>query len=57
MATTPTAAVATAAVASAATAEANNKIKMLKEALKCVDGTLDFDKLAEKMEVANGEAM
>ena len=30
---------------------------MLKEAFKCVKGTLDFDKLAVAMGVPNGEAM
>ena len=35
----------------------NDKMKMLKEALKCVNGNLDFEKLAEVMSVANAEAM
>lgn len=30
---------------------------MLKEAFKCVNGTLNFDKLAARMGVPNGEAM
>jgi len=30
---------------------------MLKEAFKCVNGNLDFDKLATRMDVPNGEAM
>lgn len=37
--------------------DVEDKSRMLKEALKCVTGTLDFDKLAVKMGVANGEAM
>lgn len=41
----------------AQTTEADDKTQMLKEALKCVNGNLDFEKLAAKMGVANGEAM
>lgn len=37
--------------------DADDKTMMLKEALKCVNGTLDFEKLAGKLGVANGEAM
>lgn len=39
------------------TGEPDDRMQMLKEALKCVNGTLDFDKLATKMNVANAEAM
>lgn len=35
----------------------DDKSRMLKEAFKCVNGTLDFDKLAVTMGVPNGEAM
>lgn len=38
-------------------ADVDDKTLMLKEALKCVNGNLDFEKLAIKMGVANGEAM
>lgn len=38
-------------------AEVDDKTLMLKEALKCVNGNLDFDKLAEKLGVANAAAM
>jgi hypothetical protein len=37
--------------------ETDDKTQMLKEALKCINGTIDFDKLATKLDVANGEAM
>lgn len=37
--------------------EVDDKTLMLKEALKCVKGTLDFEKLANQLNVANGEAM
>ncbi|KAK5073695.1 hypothetical protein LTR64_007169 [Lithohypha guttulata] len=33
------------------------QIDILKKAIKCVHGTIDFDELAESMGVANGEAM
>ena len=33
------------------------KLQMLKEAIKCTNGTVDFNKLATAMGVANGEAM
>lgn len=35
----------------------NDQNDMLKKAFKCVNGTLDFEKLAGDMGVANGEAM
>jgi len=35
----------------------DEKLQMLKEAIKCIDGTVDFEKLATAMGVANGEAM
>lgn len=37
--------------------DVDDKTLMLKEALKCVNGNLDFDKLAEKLGVANAAAM
>ena len=39
------------------TAGGDDKMKMLKTAIKCFNGTCDFEKLAEQMGVANGEAM
>lgn len=36
---------------------ADEKLRMLKEAIKCINGTIDFDELAIVMGVANGEAM
>ncbi|KAK5091972.1 hypothetical protein LTR70_006143 [Exophiala xenobiotica] len=38
-------------------ASTEDKSLMLKEAFKCVNGNLDFDKLAGRMGVPNGEAM
>lgn len=35
----------------------DEKTLMLKEALKCVNGNLDFEKLAERLGVANAAAM
>lgn len=35
----------------------NDHLDMLKKAFKCVNGTLDFEKFAQEMGVANGEAM
>lgn len=35
----------------------DDKSAMLKEAFRCISGTLDFEMLAAKMNVANGEAM
>jgi len=42
---------------STAAGAGEDKSIMLREAIKCVNGTIDFDQLAVSMGVSNGEAM